>query len=202
MPANIDVTGGFVIRQRRAKNPLYDLHIAGRRVFWVAACAGIIVFGSLMGSAFVSQQYLQNVLGYSTLEAGAAERESPLVRPGSSRRAGPGSPCSSAAFSCCSPASHSLTGSVPVQRAGMASGTADRQRDLGGALLSAGYATAFAAAVAVSPDRQDVSAAMENQLTKSFSGRRARSRLSLSTAWPRAPRARAPPAHRSPRRQR
>jgi len=40
----------FVIRQRRARNPLYDLHVAGRRVFWVAACAGIIVFGSLMGS--------------------------------------------------------------------------------------------------------------------------------------------------------
>jgi MFS transporter, DHA2 family, multidrug resistance protein len=38
----------------------------------VAACAGIIVFGSLMGSAFVSQQYLQNVLGYSTLQAGTA----------------------------------------------------------------------------------------------------------------------------------
>ena len=30
----------FVIRQRRAKNPLYDLHVAGRRIFWVAACAG------------------------------------------------------------------------------------------------------------------------------------------------------------------
>jgi MFS transporter, DHA2 family, multidrug resistance protein len=62
----------FVVRQRRAKNPLYDLRIARRRIFWVAACAGIIVFGSLMGSAFVSQQYLQNVLGYSTLEAGTA----------------------------------------------------------------------------------------------------------------------------------
>ena len=63
---------GFYIRQRRARNPLYDLHVAGRRVFWVAACAGIIVFGSLMGAAFVSQQFLQNVLGYSTLGAGAA----------------------------------------------------------------------------------------------------------------------------------
>ena len=51
------------------------------------------------------------------------------------------------------PASHSLTGSVPVRRAGMASGTADLQRDLGGAimqsifgaLLTAGYAAAAAA---------------------------------------------------------
>ena len=48
------------------------------------------------------------------------------------------------------PASRSLTGSVPVSRAGMASGTADLQRDLGGAimqsimgaLLTAGYAAA------------------------------------------------------------
>jgi MFS transporter, DHA2 family, multidrug resistance protein len=68
----VAVAIAFVIRQRRATNPLYDLHVAGRRVFWVAACAGIIVFGSLIGSAFVSQQYLQNVNGYSTLEAGAA----------------------------------------------------------------------------------------------------------------------------------
>ena len=33
------------------------------------------------------------------------------------------------------PASRSLTGSVPVRRAGMASGTADLQRDLGGAVM-------------------------------------------------------------------
>jgi MFS transporter, DHA2 family, multidrug resistance protein len=62
----------FLIRQRRARNPLYDLEVAGRRTFWVAAAAGIIVFGSLMAAAFVSQQYLQNVLAYSTVEAGAA----------------------------------------------------------------------------------------------------------------------------------
>ena len=61
------------------------------------------------------------------------------------------------------PASHSLTGSVPVTRAGMASGTADLQRDLGGAimqsifgaLLTAGYAAAMAAAIAgAPPDRR------------------------------------------------
>jgi MFS transporter, DHA2 family, multidrug resistance protein len=76
------------------------------------------------------------------------------------------------------PASHSLTGSVPVQRAGMASGTADLQRDLGGAimqsilgaLLTAGYATAFAAAITASPDADKVSDSVEAQLTKSFAG--------------------------------
>src|SRR5512133_2438656 len=52
----------FYLRQRRAANPLYDLNVAGRRVFWVAATAGIIVFGSLMGAMFIGQQFLQNVL--------------------------------------------------------------------------------------------------------------------------------------------
>ena len=47
-------------------------HIAGRRIFWVAACAGIIVFGTLMGAMFIGQQFLQNVLGYDTLDAGLA----------------------------------------------------------------------------------------------------------------------------------
>ena len=60
------------------------------------------------------------------------------------------------------PASHSLTGSVPVKRAGMASGTADLQRDLGGAimqsifgaLLTAGYAAAAAAAIVVGAEQR------------------------------------------------
>ena len=68
----IAATAAFVIRQRRAKDPLYDLDIAARPTFWVAAVAGIIVFGSLMGAMFIGQQYLQNVLGYSTFEAGTA----------------------------------------------------------------------------------------------------------------------------------
>ena len=38
----------------------------------IAAVGGIIVFGSLMGAMFIGQQFLQNVLGYSTLEAGAS----------------------------------------------------------------------------------------------------------------------------------
>lgn len=209
---------GFVIRQRRARNPLYDLHVARRRVFWVAACAGIIVFGSLMGSAFVSQQYLQNVLGYSTLDAGAAflpavilmivvaPRSAKLVETRGARFTlltgyvfllaafawmlvlwQEGSPYWQIGFAYAfigvgvgfagTPASHSLTGSVPVQRAGMASGTADLQRDLGGAilqsvfgaLLTAGYASAFAGAIAASPQGEQVSSSTQSVLTKSFS---------------------------------
>lgn len=209
---------GFVIRQRRAAVPLYDLSIAARRIFWVAACAGIIVFGSLMGAMFVGQQYLQNVLGYSSLEAGAAilpaafflvlvaPRSAKLVESHGSRFTllagyvfvlagfftmlvlwGEDSDYWQIALGYSfvgvgvglagTPASHSLTGSVPVQRAGMASGTADLQRDLGGAvmqsifgaLLTAGYASAIGAAIADSPDQSQITDGVQSELTKSFS---------------------------------
>jgi len=208
-------TLGFFIRQRRARFPLYDLRIASRRIFWVAACAGIIVFGSLMGAAFVSQQYLQNVLGYSTLQAGAAILPAVvfmiLVAPRSAKLIG----ARGARFTLLlgyvflflafismlllwkedvpywqvalayvfigigvglagTPESHSLTGSVPVERAGMASGTADLQRDLGGALmtsvfgalLTAGYASAMGAAIAASG--KNVTESTQSQLQLSF----------------------------------
>jgi hypothetical protein len=58
----------------------------------------------------------------------------------------------------------------------MASGTADLQRDLGGAimqsllgaLLTAGYAQAFARRVADAPDAGSVTTQVEGQLTRSF----------------------------------
>jgi DHA2 family multidrug resistance protein-like MFS transporter len=76
------------------------------------------------------------------------------------------------------PASHSLTGSVPVRGAGMASGTADLQRDLGGAimqsvfgaLLTAGYAAAASAAISSAPNNPAINESVQNQLTKSFAG--------------------------------
>jgi MFS transporter, DHA2 family, multidrug resistance protein len=208
----------FFIRQRRARKPLYDLHIAGRRIFWVAAAGGIIVFGALMGALFVGQQFMQNVLGYSTLDAGLAILPMAalmvVVAPVSARVVtGRGSRLTLlVGFSFCllgflamlllwkqdipywkvglayaligigvgfagTPASHSLTASVPVRRAGMASGTADLQRDLGGAimqsilgaLLAAGYATAISAAIAKAPNKQQITSSVQNELTKSFS---------------------------------
>ena len=73
------------------------------------------------------------------------------------------------------PSSNSLTGSVPVRRVGMASGTADLQRDLGGALmtslfgalLTAGYAAAMGSAIAASG--QDVTATTQSELQLSYS---------------------------------
>jgi MFS transporter, DHA2 family, multidrug resistance protein len=38
----------FFMRQKRTKFPLFDLQVAARRIFWVAAVGGIVVFGSLM----------------------------------------------------------------------------------------------------------------------------------------------------------
>lgn len=210
---------GFVLREHRATNPLYDLHVAGRRVFWVAACAGIIVFGSLMGAMFIGQEFLQNVLSYSTVDAGLAVLPAPffmlLIAPRSAKlveshgarftlligyvfvfagfltmlifwRDGVGYWAVFLGYAFVgagvgfagTPASHSLTGSVPVTRVGMASGTADLQRDLGGAilqsimgaLLTAGYASAAATAIAKSPQSGHVSTSVQSELTKSFQG--------------------------------
>ena len=144
-----------------------------------------------MGAMFIGQQFLQNVLDYSTLDAGLAILPAAfcmvLVAPRSAKIV----EARGARFTLLlgyvfvllgfltmlllwkedigywrvalgyafvgigvgfagTPASHSLTGSVPVKRVGMASGTADLQRDLGGAimqsifgaLLTAGYAAA------------------------------------------------------------
>ncbi|HET6831768.1 MAG TPA: MFS transporter [Solirubrobacterales bacterium] len=208
---------GFVIRQRRVRNPLYDLDVAARPTFWVAAVAGVIVFGSLMGAAFIGQQFLQNVLTYSTLGAGAAilpgavtmvliaPRSATLVEARGARftllvgyvfiLAGfltmlllweSSSPYWHIGLAYAlvgvgigfagTPASHSLTGSVPVNRAGMASATADLQRDLGGAImqsilgavLTAGYAASISSQVAASPNAAKVTDATEAALQKSF----------------------------------
>lgn len=209
----------FLARQRRAPEPLYDLEVAARPTFWVAACAGIIVFGSLMGAMFIGQQYVQNVLGYSTLEAGmailpgavgmviVAPRSARLVESHGSRFTlllgfavcllafavmlalwDTGSPYWQIGLGYAlvgigvgfagTPASRSLTGSVPVHRAGMASGTADLQRDLGGAimqsifgaLLTAGYTSSFQTTIAASPRASEVADRVQEELTKSFAG--------------------------------
>jgi len=172
-----------------------------------------------MGAMFIGQQFVQNVLGYSTFQAGlailpgaigmiiVAPRSARLVESRGSRFT------LLIGFTFClfgflvmlilwdegasyfpvglgfllmgtgvgfagTPASRSLTGSVPVRKAGMASGTADLQRDLGGAilqsvfgaLLTAGYAKSFTEQIAASPQGSDVSSRVTQELTKSFAG--------------------------------
>lgn len=217
------VVGGvaFFWRQAKAKMPLFDLHFAGRPTFWVAAVSGIIVFGSLMAAMFIGQQFLQNVLGYDPIAAGAAILPCPIamvaVAPLSSRLTERWGSRSTLllGFALCflgfgsmlalwglatpyvwvavsygliglgvgiagTPASHALTNSVPVTKVGMASGTGDLQRDLGGAimqsilgaLLGAGYARNMATHLADAPSNvtQQVTSATSDALEKSFGG--------------------------------
>ncbi len=210
----------FIRRQRKVDNPLYDLKVASRSIFWVAACAGTIVFGSLMGAMYIGQQFLQNVLSYSTLDAGlsilpaallmilVAPRSAKLVESRGARftlllgylfcllgfftmlllwqenvpywKVGLAYALVGIGVGLAgTPASHSLTGSVPVKRVGMASGTADLQRDFGGAimtsifgaLLTAGYARSIASQISSLPSsaQEQISIGIQATLQKSFS---------------------------------
>jgi len=163
---------------------------------------------------YIGQQFLQNVLGYSSVDAGlsilpaaacmvvVAPRSAKLVERNGARmtllfgyvfvllgfltmlllwkeniaywKVGLGYALVGIGVGLAgTPASHSLTSSVSVKRVGMASGTADLQRDLGGAimqsifgaLLTAGYAAAAGAALAGTHISQNV----QSELTKSFS---------------------------------
>jgi MFS transporter, DHA2 family, multidrug resistance protein len=59
----------FVVRERRAESPLFDLKVLGARTFTIALVGGTITWGGLLGATFIGQQYTQNVLGYSPLSA-------------------------------------------------------------------------------------------------------------------------------------
>ena len=210
-------TALFVFRQKRAENPLYDLKVAARPTFWVAAVGGIIVFGSLMGAMFIGQQFLQDVLGYSTVNAGfailpaavfmilVAPRSAKLVEARGARFVlligyvfilaafvwmlltwnegvnywiiGVGYALVGIGVGLAgTPASRSLTSSVPIKRVGMASGTADLQRDLGGAimqsifgaLLAVGFASAMGTAIAASPDAAQIPASDISAMEASY----------------------------------
>jgi len=205
----------FFFRQRTAAQPLFDLSLAGRRIFWVAAVGGLIVFGSLMGAIFIGLQFLQNVMGYSTLRSGAAVIPAAvcmmLVAPQSAKlieRVGSRLTLLTGYTFCLlgfivmlvtwtehsplavvilafglagvgvglagTPASHSLTGSVPVRRVGMASATSDLQRDLGGsimqsllgAILTASYASDIAKTVRV--NSPNLTASITDTLERSY----------------------------------
>ena len=194
----------------------------------MAAVAGIIVFGSLMGAMFIGQQFLQDVLGYSTVNAGlailpaaifmilVAPRSAKLVEAHGARftlllgyvfvllgfvtmlllwnegipywMVGVGYSFVGIGVGLAgTPASRSLTSSVPVTRAGMASGTADLQRDLGGAimqsifgaLLAAGYAAAMTTTIYRQRRQQPDSRTVTNELTMSYAGAQA-----MAAAYP------------------
>lgn len=212
----IVLVAGFGWRQRVAASPLFDLRIAARRLFWVPAAAGVIVFGSLMGFMFVSAQFVQSILGYGTLEAGLASVPAAvgllamipvsarLVTTSGTRATlligyglvlvgfattlfwrestpywliGSGFFIIGAGVAIAmTPISRALTSSTPVRRIGMASGTSDLQRDLGGALMQAivgailasGFAHAFGRLITASPQASSIPAEVTAALQASY----------------------------------
>jgi len=207
----------FIRHEKRARFPLYNLTFAKRTLFWIPALGGMIAFGSLVGAMFIGQQFLQNVLGYSTFNAGIAVVPMALgmmgIAPLSAKcdvslgsRAtmlfgylailpafvlmlvawGENTPywqigiayllVGIGAGLVLTPASRSLTSSVPVTGVGMASGTTDLQRDFGGAvmqailgsLLTAGYAASMLSQIGASSEAANVTQETEDALQRSF----------------------------------
>ena len=207
----------FVVHEKRAPFPLYNLTFAKRTLFWIPALGGMIAFGSLVGAMFIGQQFLQNVLGYSTFNAGIAVIPAALgmmaIAPVSARfdvslgsrstmllgyaallpafllmlvAWGETTPYWQVGIAylligigaglVLTPASRSLTSSVPVTGVGMASGTTDLQRDFGGAvmqavlgsLLTAGYASSMLAQIGASSEASQVTQETEDALQRSY----------------------------------
>ncbi|BBZ32697.1 MFS transporter [Mycolicibacterium confluentis] len=65
------VTALFLVRQRSAPHPLVDLRLAGQPTFLIAALAGSIAFGALIGGLYIGQQFTANVLRYDTFQSAA-----------------------------------------------------------------------------------------------------------------------------------
>ena len=62
---------GFLLWELKSSSPMLDLHFFQNPRFSAASAAIMLVFLALFGTIFLLTQYLQSVLGYSTLKAGA-----------------------------------------------------------------------------------------------------------------------------------
>jgi Na+/melibiose symporter-like transporter len=65
------VLGSFFVWELHSSHPMLDMRFFKNPRFSAASGAITLVFLSLFGTLFLSTQYLQSVLGYSTVEAGA-----------------------------------------------------------------------------------------------------------------------------------
>jgi EmrB/QacA subfamily drug resistance transporter len=213
----------FVLRERRARDPLFDLHLAAAPTFWVAFVAGLITFGALIGAAFIGQQFTQNVLGFDPLKAAAVTLAMAATMIAAAPVAGrlihsigtrltlaaglvaialgflvmdvtwrPGTHVAWVLVAYAflgagvglagTPASRSLTASLPVRRVGMGSASADLTKDLGGAvfqailgtILTISYAAYFARAFAALPaaEAQKLGSSAAAEMASSFAGAR------------------------------
>ena len=62
----------FVAREARARQPMVELGLFGIRNFWVANVTTFAAYAGLIGGLFFLTLFLQQVAGYSPLEAGLA----------------------------------------------------------------------------------------------------------------------------------
>ena len=65
------VLAAFFVWELRSKHPMLDMHFFEDPRFSAASGAITLVFLALFGTLFLMTQYLQSVLGYSTVKAGA-----------------------------------------------------------------------------------------------------------------------------------
>ena len=69
--AGFALIGAFLVWELKSSSPMLDLRFFKNPRFSAASGAIMLVFLALFGTIFVLTQYLQSVLGYSTLKAGA-----------------------------------------------------------------------------------------------------------------------------------
>jgi predicted MFS family arabinose efflux permease len=70
---------GFVLRQRRVREPLVRLGIFASRAVAGGNTAQLLMVAGMLGFQFIAAQYLQNSLGYEPAAAGLAMLPIPLV---------------------------------------------------------------------------------------------------------------------------
>ena len=195
----IAILAGFVFWEKRSNHPMLDVRLFKNRRFTAASIAIALIFFALMGGIFVLTQYLQDVQGFSALEAGVRSLPMSLgimiFAPLSARvdmKIGAKWTVSSAlavmvaGFVLCSffaadspyayvaisisligiamgmamtPATNSIMGALPPEKAGVGSATNDTMRQVGGtlgvailgAILSKRYATKLGASLDTLP---------------------------------------------------
>lgn len=138
----------FILREFSTKSPLLDLRVFGNLRFSIAAFTITVVAFAQLGVMFLAQQYVQNVLGYNTLQAGfsgfplsvAVLIASPLSAKvdgkfGSKKTIACGFLFIGIGLGLTmTPSTNAIMNSLPSDKAGIASAVNDVTRDLGNSL--------------------------------------------------------------------
>jgi EmrB/QacA subfamily drug resistance transporter len=211
---------GFAFWETHTDHPMLDVRIFRNPRFSAASSAITLVFFSLFGSFFVLTQYLQDVRGYSPLQAGlriaplaavlfvAAPASSVFVKWVGSKivvasglgfaalglvlfsdvKVDSSYPFVLLALSflglgialTMAPATESIMGSLPKEKAGVGSAVNDTTRQVGGALgvavlgsvLTSGYASRMTSALRLHPVTSSLAAASRNSVGGALSSGR------------------------------